>query len=58
MCLSTSEQLEAQGRHNARQLVASGIAKAAKEQGFSKDDGNLLFPQNVAIIAEAQPKKP
>jgi len=56
MCLSTIEQLQAQGNPNARQMVASSIATAAGERGFLKADGHVLFPQNVAVIAEAQLK--
>lgn len=54
MCLGTIEQLQAQGKSNARQLVSAAITAAARLQGFLKPDGGLLFPRNVAIIAEMQ----
>lgn len=56
MCLSTIQQLQAQGKSNARQLVAKAITDAAKEQGFLKPDGGVLFPKNTAIIAEMRAK--
>lgn len=54
MCLGTIEQLQAQGKHDARQLVSAAITDAARQQGFLKADGDVLFPRNVAIIAEMQ----
>ena len=56
MCLNTIVQLQAQGKPNARQLLVAAITDAAREQGFLKPDGGLLFPRNVAIIAEMQAK--
>lgn len=56
MCLGTIEQLQAQGKSNARQILSAAITDAARLQGFLKPDGGLLFPRNVAIIAEMQPK--
>lgn len=56
MCLGTIQQMEAQGKSNARQAMAAAITNAAKEQGFLKPDGGVLFPKNLAIIAEMQVK--
>ena len=56
MCGSTIQQLQAQGKSNARQLLAAAITDSAKEQGFLKPDGGVLFPKNLAIIAEMQAK--
>lgn len=56
MCTSTIEQLQAQGKTNARQVLAAAITEAAGEQGFRKPDGGVLFPKNLAIIAEMQAK--
>ena len=57
MCSSTIQQLHTQGKSNARQLLATAITDAAGEQGFRKPDGGVLFPKNLAIIAEMQAKK-
>lgn len=56
MCGSTIQQLQAQGKPNARQLLAAAITDAAREQGFLKPDGGVLFPKNLAIIAEMRAK--
>lgn len=56
MCTSTIQQLQAQGKPNARQLLAAAITDAAREQGFLKADNGVLFPKNLAVIAEMQAK--
>ena len=56
MCTSTTQQLQAQGQPNARQLLAAAITDAAREQGFLKAEDGVLFPHNLAIIAEMQAK--
>ena len=54
MCMGVIEKLQAQGKPDARQLLSAAITDAARLQGFLKPDGGLLFPRNVAIIAEMQ----
>ena len=56
MCLGIIENLQAQGKPNPRQLLSAAITDAARLQGFLQPDGGLLFPRNVAIIAEMQAK--
>lgn len=43
MCMSTIEQLQKAGKHDARQQMGTAITEAAREQGFLKPDGGVLY---------------
>ena len=54
MMVAACGQLQENGDEHGRQTMASAAREAAEQRGFLKgDDGGLLFPTNVAIIATA-----
>lgn len=44
-------QLEAAGVANPKESLSKRLLEIFAERGYIQEDGNLLFPKNVAIIA-------